>query len=195
VAVVLGSDGFPSACAPNTISGVVEIARAGRAGLEGVPTFAVGVVNPDDMAKATPNLNALAMGGGTMKPFIINALNSPADVTRNFLQALQSIRAAALACEFKLPAAQSGNKLDYTKVNVQLTAGDGSVTAIANVANKDTCDPVRGGWYYDVPLAQTGQAMPRAPTSILTCDATCERLKADPTGRVDIVLGCQTLIE
>jgi hypothetical protein len=191
VAVVLGSDGFPSACAPNTISGVIEIARAGLAGMEGVSTFAVGVVSPDDMAQATPNLKQLAMAGGTGQPFVINALNSAEDVTRNFLQALQSIRAAALACEFKLPAAQPGKgAVDYTKVNVQLTAGDGSVTTIANVANKDACDPVKGGWYYDIPLGQGA-----SPSTVVSCEATCQRLKAEPTGKVDIVLGCKTVIE
>jgi hypothetical protein len=195
VAVVLGSDGFPSACAPNTISGVVEIARAGGAGMEGVSTFAVGVVSPDDMAAATPNLNALAMAGGTQKPFVINALNSAEDVTRNFLQALQSIRAAALACEFKLPAPQAGGTLDYTKINVQLTAGNGAVTTIGNVENKDACDPVRGGWYYDIPLGQTGQGQARPPSTIITCAATCERLKAEPNGKLDVVLGCRTLVE
>ena len=67
--------------------------------------------------------------------------------------------------------------------------GDGSVATIANVANRAACDPDRGGWYYGE-LGPGGQ-----PTMIYTCGATCDRLRAQSTGQIDIVLGCRTIID
>ena len=57
-----------------------------------------------------------------------------------------------------------------------------------NVPDAQACDDTRGGWYYDVD--PTGRRP--SPPSIVTCPATCDQLKMDQTGQVDIVLGCRT---
>ena len=186
VAVVLASDGFPSACMPNTIEAVADLARGGAEGTPRVATFAIGVVSPSEKASATANLGTVAIAGGTARPYVINTAQ---DVTRDFQDALTAIRSNALACEYKLPAPGSGT-LDYTRVNVQLTSGDGSISTITNVADKAACDPARGGWYYDVSVASGAQ-----PTTIITCGATCDRLRSETSGQIDIVLGCRTVIE
>jgi hypothetical protein len=186
VAVVLASDGFPSACMPNTIEAVADLARAGADGVPAVATFAIGVVSPSEKDSATANLGSVAIAGGTTRAFVIN---TAADVTHDFQDALTAIRSSALACEFKLPNPPVGT-LDYTRVNVQLTRGDGSAETIPNVANKAACDPARGGWYYDVDASGGGQ-----PTTIVTCGATCDRLRAEVRGQVDIVLGCRTVVD
>ena len=36
--------------------------------------------------------------------------------------------------------------------------------------------------------------MGQSPSTIIACDATCAQLRTDATVRVDIVLGCQTII-
>ena len=61
---------------------------------------------------------------------------------------------------------------------------------IVNVPNAQACDDTRGGWYYDVDPTGGGK-----PASIVTCPATCDRLKMDQTGKVDIVLGCRTIVD
>ena len=186
VAVVLASDGLPSACTPNTIAGVTALARDGAEGVPGVPTFALGVVGPSgDGGVAAPIWAPLRPPGALRSR---SSSTPPQDVTRDFQAALATIRATALACEFKLPTPAAG-ALDYGRVNVQLTAGDGTVSTIANVENKAACDPARGGWYYGE-LGPGGQ-----PTMIYTCGATCHRLREQTNGQVDIVLGCRTIID
>jgi hypothetical protein len=185
-AVLLASDGFPSECMPATVSGVAAIAKEGLDGNPSVPTFAVGVVSREEMATATSSLSEIAIAGGTGKPFVIN---TAANVTADFQAALSAIRSNSLACEYKLPMPSAG-ATDFTKVNVQMTRGNGSVETVVNVKDKATCDPERGGWYYDVPLGGSAQ-----PSAILICPATCERLRAERTGQIDIVLGCRTVIE
>jgi hypothetical protein len=32
------------------------------------------------------------------------------------------------------------------------------------------------------------------PQTISICDTSCAQMKADPAGRIDILLGCQTVI-
>ena len=70
------------------------------------------------------------------------------------------------------------------------TAGDGTAGTIVNVPNVQACDDTRGGWYYDVDPTTGGK-----PASIVTCPATCDRLRMDATGRVDVVLGCRTIVD
>ena len=52
------------------------------------------------------------------------------------------------------------------------------VAGAADCANRD-------GWYYD------NEAK---PSRILTCDATCQKFSMDATGKVEIEIGCATII-
>jgi hypothetical protein len=56
------------------------------------------------------------------------------------------------------------------------------------VARPAQCHPTRGGWHYDVDPS----AGP--PRHVLACPATCARLKAEPTARVELRFGCKTVI-
>ena len=60
---------------------------------------------------------------------------------------------------------------------------------MGNVKDRASCSPTKGGWYYDADPAAGG-----APQTISVCDSTCAQMKADPAGRVDILLGCKTVI-
>jgi hypothetical protein len=76
---------------------------------------------------------------------------------------------------------------DYTEVNVQFTSG-GSSKIVPGVANLGACDPMLGGWYYDVsPTNGT-------PTRVILCPKSCDVVKADTGGKIDIVQGCATVI-
>ena len=159
-AVVLASDGFPVVCSPSTVPAVAALAEAAATATPPVLTFAVGVVAAGEAPAATRNLGAIATAGGTSRPYVIN---TGPEVTGAFLEALARIRTRALTCEYKLPTPSSGT-LDYSRINVQFTGGNGQVTSIANVPDRDACDPARGGWYYDLPPG-TGSS----PTSVVIC--------------------------
>ena len=72
-----------------------------------------------------------------------------------------------------------GTDADYAKVNVQYTS-NGKPTTIYYVANAGACDPTSGGWYYDVNPTK-GE-----PTKISLCPASCNALKNDAGGRIDV---------
>jgi hypothetical protein len=77
--------------------------------------------------------------------------------------------------------------IDYGKVNVRYSDA-GTSTEIPSMARAAACDPVRGGWYYDVDPA-AGQ-----PGQVLVCEATCRALEGDASGRVDLLFGCKTRV-
>ena len=77
--------------------------------------------------------------------------------------------------------------IDFGKVNLHFK-GSGGEEDVLYVGQADKCDPMRGGWYYDVDPATT------APTKVVVCDATCRQFKADPNARVELGFGCKTRV-
>jgi len=59
----------------------------------------------------------------------------------------------------------------------------GATTIIPFVEGAAGC--TGAGWYYDDPAA---------PTTITLCGASCSTVSADTEGRVDVTLGCQTIL-
>jgi hypothetical protein len=90
----------------------------------------------------------------------------------------------ALPCTFGLPAPPAGQTLDPMKINVIYTPTSGTAITIGNVGSAAGCNG-GPGWYYDHPLA---------PTQIITCPSTCTALEGDPSGKVDVQLGCNTVL-
>jgi hypothetical protein len=188
VGVLLATDGLPSECDPYDIAGVSAIAAAAQAGNPSVSTYVIGVFAPDEMADAQMNLDAIAAAGGTGKAFVIST--NAANVTTSFVNALNAVRSSGLSCQYQVPAAmQDGGALDYFKVNVQFTSGSGQTVTIGNVKNRAACSAAAGGWYYDVD-PNSGAV----PQTISICDTSCTQMRADPAGRVDVLLGCMTMI-
>ncbi|HMF44376.1 MAG TPA: hypothetical protein VKQ32_27070 [Polyangia bacterium] len=185
VAVVLVTDGLPTECTPLDIPAIASVAAGGAAATPAIPTFVIGVFGPDEAATAQPNLDALAAGGGTGAAVVIDTSQ---DVTKALQAALNRIRTMAVACSYQIPPATMG-AIDFQKVNVQVTGPGGAVSTVGHVNGKASCDPTRGGWYYDVDPATGG-----TPSLIVACDATCAQLASTATVRVDIVLGCQTIV-
>jgi hypothetical protein len=202
VVAVLVTDGAPDEvadpatgqCTPiDSADANVEVAQIAREGLEGSPgvkTFAIGVFAPEEIASATASLDAIASAGGTTAPFVIDTQSSTGgpSIEQQFVEALTQIRAASLPCQFILPS-PTGGSADYDAVNVRFTSSTGTVTLLAYVESPSNCDAAEGGWYYDMDPARG-----YTPTFVEMCPATCRSLKSDPGGRVDVVLGCQTLI-
>jgi hypothetical protein len=174
VVVVLATDGEPTECAPQDIPSIANLASVGVSGNPSVDTFVIGV------GPSLDNLNAIAAAGGTGSAFLVD---TGANVVQQFKAALNAIQQSALGCEYTIPQPAMG-MLDYDKVNVQYTPGNGDpVQLLSNVPNVAACDPATGGWYYDNNAA---------PTKIILCDATCTPIQGDSMGKVDILLGCAT---
>jgi hypothetical protein len=183
VALVLATDGAPTSCQPADAAGLSALAAAEAMRSPPIATYAIGVFGRDDLLEGGPLLESVAAAGGTGMPFV---LNSDPDLARSFLDALEKIRQATLPCDFVIP--RSNRPIDFGKVNLRLQDAAGTAEQIPYVATAKQCDPMRGGWYYDVDPASG------TPTRVLTCPASCERLQAAPDANVNLVFGCKTVV-
>ena len=182
VALILVSDGLPGACTRNDIPSIAMDLQAAFMGTPSIPTYVIGVFSQAELMRSQPQLDQLAMGGGTMTAFVLTATD---DLNMRLLDALNQIRGAALACEYRIPAPQAGGSIDYGKVNVRYTGAAGPQN-IPYVERMDRCDPMRGGWYYD-----TNPAMGK-PARVMICPASCSQFKTDKSAQVELVFGCAT---
>lgn len=75
---------------------------------------------------------------------------------------------------------------DFGRVNVEYTPGDGGPKrTFPKAMNKAACPATGDGWYYDDEAA---------PTEIVLCDATCAEVQKDLMAKIDVVLGCLTIL-
>lgn len=169
VAIVIATDGVPQGCSDQgSINGAANVVKA-VAGT--IPTYVIGV------GGQTGDLDTLAKSGGTTKAFTASNA-TPSQTGKQLADALTAIRTATVSCNFDIPAAPSGQTLDYTKVNVQVTSKGTPATAPYSANCKDP-----SGWRYDDP---------KAPKQIELCDTQCGAVKADAYSTVSVVLGCAT---
>lgn len=178
VIALLATDGDPTECYTGTdpIPAIKTIAQAGASGTPKILTFVIGV------GKSLSALNGIAASGGTTSATLVD---TGGDVNAQLIAAMNAIRGAALGCTYKIPVPSSGTP-DFTKVNVQYTPGGTTTPVIMpQAASLAACPTGKDAWYYD---------NPSAPTQILLCPTTCNKVKADTTGAVDVLLGCQTII-
>lgn len=188
VAALLATDGLPTECGvqqqtggTETINQVLDIAAKGVADDVPIRTFVIGVFQPGDGASIN-NVNAIAQAGGTEKASFIDTTG---EVEQQFLNALRNIRSGQLACEFKIP--QSEQQLDYFKVNLEFNDG-ASTRQLGFVRDAGGCSGSPLGWHYDVDPIQ------KKPTSIQVCPAICEQVKAASSGKINLQLGCATIL-
>jgi len=203
--LVLITDGIPDTDMPagtNEGPGSLKLAKAEsskNAPAVPVTTFAVGVgeLNPVNAAVYDPKfMGALAVAGGSPKQpcdpneaqdatkmchFQITPGAKTVDqLKQDFLDAINTIRNKVLTCEYKLERPDGGPDLaaDPGKVNVVYTSGTGT----KSVVPKNAAD----GWTYDDDAQ---------PTKVILNGPTCDRVKADPAGAIEIVLGCRTQVK
>ncbi len=172
VAIILATDGIPGAagCSGQAASGVQSAIAAGFTGTPSVRTFVIGI-DPDATMKA--NINSWAAAGGG-QAFDV----APAGGSTQFLQAMKNIQGSLLGCSFNMPKPSSG-VVQPDKVKVVFTPGSGGPTQLPRVNNKAACSGP--GWFYDNNTT---------PTTIELCPASCTTAQADPSGKIDIELGC-----
>jgi len=174
VIALLATDGDPTECDTN-LSNINAIAAKGAAGTPKILTFVIGV------GSSLGALNGIAAAGGTTNAFIVD---TSGNVNQQFLDALNKIRGTALGCTYKIPIPSTGNP-DFNNVNVQYTPTGGSAQVIPKVTDKAHCPTSGDAWYYDNNAN---------PTSILLCTTSCGKVTADSTGKVDVLLGCKSVV-
>jgi von Willebrand factor type A domain len=163
--VVLVTDGSPTGCIEN----MNQIASLASDALQssGVLTYVIGIEGASER-----QVNQIAAAGGTTKAFLVGAV----DADLQLIEALNTIRGTALSCDLAVPI---GNNVDFDKVNVKLSGATATSEYLARTTGATNCDA--GGWYYDDPIS---------PKQIKLCPTTCDRVQAQASAQVDIVLGC-----
>lgn len=178
VVVLLATDGEPTTCETD-LAKIDAVAAAGPGGTPALRTFVIGV------GDLKANLDGIAKAGGTTAAFIVDP---DGNVGAQFLEALNEIRNQAVGCSYAIPAAPSGQALDFDRVNVAYQPG-GAGTAIefARVAGASACGTRPDAWHYDAPPSST-----TAPAGIVLCPSTCDTVKGDAAASVQLVLGCRS---
>lgn len=176
VFIVFATDGEPTGCMDNSISGTAAIAQGAADANPSVQTFVIGV------GSELGSLNQIATAGGTGQAYLVD---TGGDVTQQLIDALNEIRSSG-ACMFQIPQPDVG-VVDYTLINVNLVdpADPENPITVFGVGTEAGCDPTTGGWYYDDPAA---------PEMILLCPATCDQVRVNGFG-VEILVGCTTIVD
>jgi len=180
--VVLATDGQPNDC-DSTVDAVSQLAADATQPPARIRTYVIGV--GDNLL----SLDQVANAGGTEHAYLVDTSGT---TSQSFVLALNSIRrAAALPCQYGIPAPSAGSKLDFGHVNVAFSSrsdagtgtGTGSRTILLQVPGKRSCSAAGEGWYYDDPSA---------PQTIELCSSTCTRVENDTAGRIEVLVGCET---
>ncbi len=87
-----------------------------------------------------------------------------------------------LSCEYVVPPPKDGGTIDPTKVNVKFTPSGGPTDFILQ-DNNAPCNQGADGWQWDA-----------TKTKVLLCGATCDKVKADDGGQIDLEFGCETKV-
>jgi len=173
---VLATDGAPGSCETD-LAAINALAAAGANGVPKILTYVIGV------GDALEALNGIAQAGGTGQAFLVD---SNQNASEQFLQAMNEIRGAALSCSYLIPQPPPGEKIDYNAINVQYTPDGGKPTIIPQVKSKAEC-PLDGlAWFYDEPAA---------PKQIILCDASCGIISQDAKAKLDVLVGCATVVK
>lgn len=175
--VVLVTDGEANAC--NTDPEAIAELAADALATANINTYAIGLTGASEA-----DMNLLAEAGGTMMSYFID---DGATATADLLAALNAIRGMALSCDFPMPTATDmGMAIDPERVNVTYTASaTGAETTFSKVTDASQCG-ASASWYYDDNTA---------PTRIYLCPAACDAVKADADAKLDILVGCKTIVE
>lgn len=156
---------------------------------DSIQTYVVGIGNVSSSDVDPTWLGPLAVAGGTARPScdptetsqiskmchyqIEPGSKSVMQLTQDFTNAINHIRASAAACELSL-ATDTANA-DPTKINVVIDDGMGKQSLVKQDATN--------GWTYDDP---------KHPTKVILHGQACQDAVANITGQVDVVLGCKT---
>jgi hypothetical protein len=172
---VLATDGDPSSC-DTDLANINAIAANGANATPKILTYVIGV------GQSLSALNGIAAAGGTGQAFLVDANQNASD---QFLQAMNAIRGAALACAYLIPQPPAGQEIDYNAINVQYTPDGGMPIIIPQVKAPISCPADGLAWYYDNPAK---------PKQIILCSSSCDKISVDKKAKVDVLVGCATVV-
>lgn len=179
-AVILVTDGKPQGPAPTCggvnpedTTAITNLAKTGAEFKPPVPTYVIGLPGVDQTFA-----NAVAEAGGTDSAILVSNVN----VEQAFKDALAKVRGDALPCDYAIPPQVVGGQFEVTEVNVLVTYSGKEPAFIPQVK---TCGD-QPGWKYDDPAK---------PSRIVLCPATCGTLNTDFGAKIEIALGCETIIK
>lgn len=213
VAIVLATDGEPNDC-DSTIASVSALSV--DANQNGIATYVVGVGN------RLVDLDQIAAAGGTGKAYVVDTGSDITQSFLSAMNAIRNLAALPCHYSLpKSGDSDAGKRLDFDKVNVaystwrgkaahveanadaqipdaQIPDADAQIpdaggadagpprttTMFEQAPNSAACSANWGEWYYDDA---------RAPTAINLCPATCATVKADLSGEIDVLVGCETV--
>lgn len=178
-AVLLVTDGVPQGPAatcqgvdPTLTSEIAKLAATGLAFNPPVSTYVIGLPGVDQAFA-----NAVAQAGGSTSAILVSNTN----VQKEFQDALAKVRGQALPCEYEIPEKVQKGEIAYNLVNVALTPGGGSLQKLLQTQD---CN-AGGDWYYTS----------TTPKKIVLCPSTCAKVKQDYLAKIEVQLGCATLVK
>jgi hypothetical protein len=161
-----------------------------------IRTFVIGAPGSEP---ARALLSQMAFLGGTARSATCDHTGTPADqgdchfdmttsqdFAADLAAGLAAISGEALGCEIDVPqAGPGGSAVDFGKVNVRYVPGGNASDTIDVLQDPEApCDAGAEGWQY----SQGNQ-------KILLCGSICNDVKADESARVEVVLGCDTVVK
>lgn len=175
-ALVLVTDGYPQGC-DDEEDDIEQVAMAVAEMANDLPTYVIGVNNPEGGPDTTSNLDLLAQAGKTEAAFLI-ATGKPAQTAAALRSAIEVIRGQTPSCEAPIPAHPAGGSFDDQKINVTLSEGGSSVQL-----GYDADCQAEDGWRFDDATL---------PSRIVLCAATCERVRSDAI-ELSVAFGCERI--
>jgi len=205
--VVLITDGTDSCPMPTRAQDAAECMAAGSctdylvtkaaplAAQANIKTFVIGAPGSEP---ARGYLSELAFVGGTART--AQCVHDPRGTagdchfdmttTQDFgaalSDALAAISGAAVGCDFAVPATQG--TVDAGSVNVQYTPAAGGAPVCFKYDEKP-CAAGADGWQFAIKADGTQDR-----SHVVICGAACDQVRADPSARVDVLLGCETIL-
>jgi hypothetical protein len=157
--VIFVTDGEPTECDPNGQAAMTTLgAIAADAWANGIAVH--GIAFPNMTSVGTSLLNYIAQQGGTGAPTTVYSASQLTTL-------LQTIQGSAVSCTFAKPPG--------TLDTVQLTPTNGPAVILPRVLDASQC--AGDAYYYDNNTT---------PTQIVMCPTTCQKLKADPSAKLDV---------
>lgn len=179
---LLVTDGGPEGCQSNAAT-LAALVRGHRLAT-GIPIYVVGTQGAayswlESVAEAGgAPLHDTHCAGGVKPCHFYDVASAKPDV---FIEVLQQIRRAAIACTYAMPTGDAG-LVDPSEVAVSFSpSGGGAAARVPRISTAGACGDTAGFFYDDND----------SPNVISLCPASCDALRAGDGGKVELLLGCK----
>jgi hypothetical protein len=112
---------------------------------------------------------------------VTKTITYPVTRTETRTEYRTEVQSTPVPCEWNIPEATDGD-FNKDRLNVRWSVADDHKTLL-RVGSQAECIPQ--GWYYD---------NPEAPKRVIACSQTCEQITESDESRVNLLLGCATIV-